>query len=48
MTGELCSQPPLGVAETMLPQRSTTSTWQVSPTPPLAQTELALTASGEA
>ena len=31
MTGELCSQPPLGVAETMLPKRSTTSTWQVSP-----------------
>ena len=31
MTGELCSQPPDGVAETMLPQRSTTSTWQVSP-----------------
>ena len=31
MTGELCSQPPLGVAETMLPQRSTTSRWQVSP-----------------
>jgi hypothetical protein len=31
MVGELCSQPPEGVAETMLPQRSTTSTWQVSP-----------------
>ena len=31
MTGELCSQPPLGVAEIMLPQRSTTSRWQVSP-----------------
>ena len=31
MTGEPCSQPPLGVAETMLPKRSTTSTWQVSP-----------------
>ena len=31
MVGELCSQPPLGVAEMMLPQRSTTSTWQVSP-----------------
>ena len=30
-TGELCSQPPDGVAETRLPQRSTTSTWQVSP-----------------
>ena len=29
--GELCSQPPLGVAETRLPQRSTTSMWQVSP-----------------
>ena len=31
ITGELCSQPPLGVAETMLPQRSTTSRWTVSP-----------------
>ena len=31
MVGELCSQPPLGVAEIMLPHRSTTSTWQVSP-----------------
>ncbi len=31
MTGLLCSQPPDGVAETTLPQRSTTSTWQVSP-----------------
>jgi polyphosphate kinase 1 len=31
MTGELCSQPPLGVAETMLPQRSMMSRWQVSP-----------------
>jgi hypothetical protein len=31
IAGELCSQPPLGVAETMLPQRSTTSTWHVSP-----------------
>ena len=31
-TGELCSQPPLGVAATRLPCRSTTSTWQeVSP-----------------
>src|SRR4051812_38344428 len=30
-TGELCSQPPDGVAATMLPQRSTASTWQVSP-----------------
>ena len=33
MTGELCSQPPLGVAETMLPNRSATSRWQVSPGP---------------
>src|SRR5262249_29708533 len=33
MTGELCSQPPLGVAETMLPNRSGTSRWQVSPGP---------------
>ena len=31
MVGELCSQPPLGVAATMLPYRSTTSRWQVSP-----------------
>ena len=31
ITGELCSQPPLGVAETMLPQRSMMSRWQVSP-----------------
>ncbi len=31
IVGELCSQPPLGVAEIMLPQRSTTSMWQVSP-----------------
>ena len=31
MIGELCSQPPDGVAETMLPQRSMTSIWQVSP-----------------
>ena len=31
IVGELCSQPPLGVAETRLPQRSTTSMWQVSP-----------------
>ena len=30
-TGELCSQPPLGVAETRLPHRSATSRWQVSP-----------------
>ena len=30
-SGEDCSQPPDGVAETMLPQRSTTSMWQVSP-----------------
>ena len=29
--GEDCSQPPDGVAETMLPQRSTTSMWHVSP-----------------
>ena len=33
MTGEDCSQPPLGVAETMLPNRSATSRWQVSPGP---------------
>ena len=33
MTGELCSQPPLGVAETRLPNRSATSRWQVSPGP---------------
>ena len=31
MTGEDCSQPPLGVADTMLPNRSATSRWQVSP-----------------
>ena len=31
ITGELCSQPPLGVAESMLPQRSTTSRCTVSP-----------------
>src|SRR5579885_3321206 len=31
ITGELWSQPPLGVAATALPQRSITSTWQVSP-----------------
>ena len=31
IAGELCSQPPLGVAETRLPWRSATSTWQVSP-----------------
>ena len=31
MTGELCSQPPLGVADTMFPNRSATSRWQVSP-----------------
>jgi hypothetical protein len=31
MTGEDCSQPPDGVAETMLPSRSTMSKWQVSP-----------------
>ena len=31
ITGEPCSQPPLGVAETALPKRSTTSTWHVSP-----------------
>src|SRR3546814_1200330 len=29
--GEDCSQPPDGVAETMLPQRSMTSRWTVSP-----------------
>src|SRR5260221_338015 len=32
-TGELCSQPPLGVAETRFPNRSATSRWQVSPGP---------------
>ena len=31
MIGEDCSQPPLGVALTMLPHRSVTSRWQVSP-----------------
>ena len=31
MTGEDCSQPPLGVAVTTLPHRSATSRWQVSP-----------------
>src|SRR6516225_900946 len=31
MIGEDCSQPPLGVADTMLPNRSATSRWQVSP-----------------
>ena len=31
MVGEDCSQPPDGVADTMLPQRSMTSMWQVSP-----------------
>ncbi len=31
IVGEACSHPPLGVAEIMLPQRSTTSMWQVSP-----------------
>ena len=31
MVGALCSQPPDGVAETIVPHRSTTSTWQVSP-----------------
>ena len=31
MTGELCSQPPLGVAENRLPKRSATSRWTVSP-----------------
>jgi len=37
--GELCNQPPLGVAEMMLPHRSTTSTWHVSPrVPPDAAT----------
>ena len=29
--GELCSQPPLGVAEIIMPPRSTMSRWQVSP-----------------
>ncbi|MNT43132.1 hypothetical protein D3C72_1795880 [compost metagenome] len=29
--GEDCSQPPEGVVETMLPQRSMTSIWTVSP-----------------
>ena len=31
MTGEDWNQPPEGVAEIMLPQRSITSTWVVSP-----------------
>ena len=31
MVGDDCSHPPDGVAETMLPQRSITSMWQVSP-----------------
>ena len=31
IAGEDCSQPAEGVALTMLPQRSMTSTWQVSP-----------------
>ena len=31
IAGELCSQPPLGVADTRLPKRSATSRWQVSP-----------------
>ena len=31
MVGEDCSHPPDGVAEIMLPQRSTTSMWHVSP-----------------
>ena len=31
IVGELCSQPPLGVAESMFPNRSATSTWTVSP-----------------
>ena len=31
IAGELCSQPPLGVAETRLPKRSATSRWHVSP-----------------
>src|ERR1700733_9222086 len=31
ITGLDCSQPPEGVAETKLPQRSTMSRWQVSP-----------------
>ena len=31
IVGEDCSQPPDGVAETMLPQRSITSRWHVSP-----------------
>ena len=34
MVGELCSHPPLGVADIIFPQRSTTSTWQVSPRMP--------------
>ena len=42
-TGLDCSQPPLGVAATMLPQRSTMSRWQVSPrvAPSLAHGRLA-------
>ncbi len=31
MTGEDCSQPPEGVAATMLPSASMTSMWTVSP-----------------
>ena len=31
MVGELCSQPPLGVAERRFPKRSATSRWTVSP-----------------
>src|SRR5665213_3692767 len=31
MVGELCNQPPLGVAEIIRPALSTTSRWQVSP-----------------
>ena len=31
IAGELCSQPPDGVAETILPHLSITSMWQVSP-----------------
>ena len=31
MAGELCNQPPLGVADTILPNLSMTSRWTVSP-----------------
>ena len=46
MTGELCSQPPLGVAETRLPNLSATSRWQVSPSPSSGEDTSADLASG--